>query len=183
MFRLGFFIFFLHSLQLIVWNLNKMFMWQCIYYIHRNYHHDSPQDICRFIIRCGDPRSIREGELSSLRQQASAHKEGLLDRGGGPTSRRLHQGPWPWELEVAPQIGGAAAEWKELSAAVDELLAPWPQARQIHRAGRRAHHQAPRAPREQVYVTNYRRKLWIIRKLELEQVSDTYCSWSFILLR
>ena len=47
----------------------------------------------------------------------------------------------------------AAAVREELPAAVDQLPPPGPQARQLHRGGRRAHHQVPRALRQQVIIS------------------------------
>ena len=79
-----------------------------------------------------------------------AHEQGRMDQGGGPAARRLHQGSRRGQLEVASHGGGAAALREELPAAVDQLPAPRPQARQLHGGGRRPHHQPPRAPRKQV---------------------------------
>jgi len=46
-----------------------------------------------------------------------------------------------------------AAVWEELQAAVDQLPAAGPQARQLHRRGGGDHHKAARLAREQVSVT------------------------------
>jgi hypothetical protein len=45
-----------------------------------------------------------------------------------------------------------AAVWEELQAAVDQLPAAGPQARQLHRRGGGDHHKAARFAREQVSV-------------------------------
>jgi hypothetical protein len=51
-----------------------------------------------------------------------------------------------------PSIRRSAAVREELPAAVDQLPAPGPQARQLHRRGGGGHHQAPRLAREQVRI-------------------------------
>uniref|UniRef100_A0A453HID9 Uncharacterized protein n=1 Tax=Aegilops tauschii subsp. strangulata TaxID=200361 RepID=A0A453HID9_AEGTS len=92
----------------------------------------------------------RHGEVPVLRE--GAHQQGRLDQGGGPAPHRLHQGPWRGLLEVPPQSRRAAAVREELQAAVDQLPEAGPQTGQLHRGGGRAHHQAPRAARQQVTI-------------------------------
>uniref|UniRef100_K3XST2 Uncharacterized protein n=1 Tax=Setaria italica TaxID=4555 RepID=K3XST2_SETIT len=90
----------------------------------------------------------RHGEVSVLRE--GAHEQGRVDKGGGPAPDRLHQGARRGVLALAAQGRRPPPLRQELQAALDELPPPGPQARQLHRRRRRAHHQAPRPARQQV---------------------------------
>ncbi|WVZ68003.1 hypothetical protein U9M48_017000 [Paspalum notatum var. saurae] len=119
---------------------------------HQTHQRRPPRDTCggaRERRRTqGGVESIRHGEVSLLRE--GAHEQGRVDQGGGPAPDRLHQGARRGVLALAAQGRGAPALRQELQAALDELPPPGPQARQLHRRRRRAHHQAPRPARQQV---------------------------------
>jgi len=79
-------------------------------------------------------------------------QQGLLDAAGGHAPHRLHPEARPRQLAGAAQASRFAAVWEELQAAVDQLPAAGPQARQLHRRRGGDHHKAARLAREQVSV-------------------------------